>query len=128
MKKIDVLKFKTVTQALPTYTMSTFEVTYQYLWQTWCPNKEVLVKKYLAWKAWDNMCLPRKERGLGFKKSKEFNRTLITKLSWVVASKRESVCMRLLRCKYKVRGDGLGKARSRMCPLFGGQLRRLRRE
>ena len=49
------------------------------------------MKKYLAWKAWDNMCLPRKERGLGFKKSKEFNRTLITKLSWVVASKRE--CM-----------------------------------
>ena len=65
--------------------------------------------KYLAYKAWDNLCLPRKERGLGFKKSKEFNRILITKLSWMVASKRESVCMRLLRCKYKVRGDGLGK-------------------
>ena len=37
----------------------------------------------------DNLCLPRKEGGLSFKKNKEFNRALVAKLSWMVASKRE---------------------------------------
>ena len=46
--------------------------------------------------------MPTKERERSwFKKSKEFNRTLITKLSWMVASKRDSLCMGLLRSRLK---------------------------
>ncbi len=42
--------------------------------------------------------------------SKDFNFALLSKLAWMVASGRDSVCMRLLRSKYKVRRDWLRKA------------------
>jgi hypothetical protein len=52
--------------------------------------------------------------GLGFLKSKDFNYALLFKLAWMVASYGESVCMNLLRCKYKMRGDWLRKPFSKM--------------
>ena len=63
--------------------------------------------KYLAWRSWDHLCLPKGAGGLGFKKSKDFNTALIAKLVWMVASKRDSLCMAMLRSKYKVRVDCL---------------------
>lgn len=50
-------------------------------------------------------CLSTKERVLGFKKNKMHNRTLIAKLSWMVASKNDSLCLRLLRNKQRVKED-----------------------
>ena len=45
--------------------------------------------------------------GLGFKKSKTFNRAMLAKLAWMVASKRDSPCIRALYSKYKVKEDWL---------------------
>ena len=57
--------------------------------------------KYLVWKAWDKLCLPKGKGGLGFKKAKDTNRTLLAKLAWMVASKHDNLCMAILREKYK---------------------------
>ena len=63
--------------------------------------------RFLAWKAWDSLCCPRKSGGLGFKKAKNINSALLAKLAWMIASKRDSLCMRILRAKYKVKDDWL---------------------
>ncbi|KAL0007666.1 hypothetical protein SO802_009168 [Lithocarpus litseifolius] len=63
--------------------------------------------RFIAWKAWDKLCLPKCQGGLGFKKAKEFNSALLSKLAWMVASERKIICMDILRAKYKVNHDWL---------------------
>jgi hypothetical protein len=102
---------KAVAQSIPTYAMSTFEIptticnkldaSARRFW--WNPKKSN--GKYLAWRSWEYLCRPKGAGGLGFRKSKDFNTALIAKLAWMVASKRESLCMAMLRSKYKVRAD-----------------------
>ena len=55
------------------------------------------------------MCIPKKSSGLGFRKNKLINMTLLAKLAWMVASNRDNMCMNLLRSKYKVRKDWMRK-------------------
>uniref|UniRef100_A0A2N9GTN8 Reverse transcriptase domain-containing protein n=1 Tax=Fagus sylvatica TaxID=28930 RepID=A0A2N9GTN8_FAGSY len=109
---------KSVAQALPTYVMSTFELPNKIcesmdalnrrrFW--WKPNMVNQNGKYMAWNSWDKLCQTKRDGGLGFRKTKEVNMALIAKLSWMVASKRNSICMELLRKKYKVRKDWLSK-------------------
>ena len=100
-------------QALPTYTMSTFDIPTKA-----CDKLDALTRKfggiqknpngsYLAWLAWEKLCLPKGIGGMGFKKSKDFNKALLAKLAWMIASKRDSLCMNLLRSKYKVKENWL---------------------
>ncbi len=104
---------KSVAQALPTYTMSTFELPSKI-----CDNLDALMcrfwwnpKKqegmYLAWKARNHLYQPKENGGLGFRHTKDFNKALIGKLAWMVATKSDSLCMRMLRSKYKVRENWL---------------------
>ena len=104
---------KSIAQALPTYSMSTFELpnkvcdkldaqTRRFWWNPRNQNG-----RYLARKAWDYLCQPKKNGGLGFKHTKDFNEALIAKLTWMVVSNRDSLCMRCLRSKYKVRHNWL---------------------
>ena len=44
---------------------------------------------------------------MGFKKAKNINYALLAKLAWMIASKRNSLCMRILKAKYKVKDDWL---------------------
>ena len=104
---------KSVAQAIPTYTFSTFHVptavcdkldaTTRRFW--WSPKKEK--GRYLAWKSWDYLCNSKAFGGLGFRKAKRCNEAFIAKLAWMIASKRDSPCMRALRCKYKVKDSWL---------------------
>ncbi|XP_030969608.1 uncharacterized protein LOC115989869 [Quercus lobata] len=104
-----------VAQTLPTYVMSSFNIpskiydrldaaTRRFWWKP-----KATEGKFLAWKAWDKLYLPKGKGGLGFKKAKDSNRALLAKLAWMVASKRDSLCMEILRAKYKVRNDWLFK-------------------
>ena len=61
--------------------------------------------RFIAWTAWDKLCQPKKQRGLGFKKAKEMNSALLAKLAWMVAMGKQSIYMEVLRTKYKV-GNG----------------------
>ena len=63
--------------------------------------------KFIAWKQWDKLCHPKATGGLGFKKTKEVNAALLAKLAWMVASGKQSICMEVLRTKYKVKEDWL---------------------
>ena len=63
--------------------------------------------RYIAWASWDKLCRPKKFGGLGFKKTKEMNLALIAKFAWFVASNRQSLCMDVLRSKYKVNSGWL---------------------
>ena len=63
--------------------------------------------RFLAWRSWDKICNPKCVGGLGFKKFKDFNNALIAKLAWMIASGRDSLCMRTLRATYKVKDDWL---------------------
>ena len=65
--------------------------------------------RYLAWKDWDKPCQPKARGGLGYRKAKNFNNALLVKLAWMVASKRDYLCMQILRAKYKVRPNWLHK-------------------
>ena len=70
----------------------------------WKPKNQ---GNFLAWRAWDKLCHPRSLSGLSFKKAKEINNALIAKLAWMIVSKRDSLCMDILRAKYKVKQDWL---------------------
>ena len=78
---------KTMAQALPTYTMSTFDIpskvcdkldalTRKFWWNPKNPNG-----RYLAWVAWEKLCLPKGVGGMGFRKSKDLNNALLAKLA-----------------------------------------------
>ena len=108
-----------VALSIPIYTMSSFPIPNKVcdkmdglarrFW--WNPNKQE--GRFLAWKSWDSLCCPSSIGGLGFKKSKALNSALLAKLAWMMASNRDSLCMRILRAKYKVKEDWLRSAASR---------------
>ena len=114
-----------VAQTMPNYTMSTFNIpnkvcdkldslTRRFWWK---PNQRE--GRFIAWKSWDNLCRPIKDGGLGFKKAKNINNALLAKLAWMVASKRDSLCMMILRAKYKVKNDWLRtEASKRASPIW----------
>ena len=57
--------------------------------------------------AWDNLCRPKDEDGLGFKKFEKMNQALVSKLGWWILSKKKCFCVKQLAAKYKVRVDWL---------------------
>ena len=102
-------------QALPNNTFSSFDVPVNVcnkldaasrrFW--WNPRKDS--GQFIAWRSWDVLCLSKKKGGLGFRKAKSFNDALLSKLTWMVLSNKESICIQALRSKYKVRSDWLQK-------------------
>jgi len=55
--------------------------------------------------AWSLLCWPPKEGGLGFRKFWDFNQALLSKLAWWILSGKDCLCVKVLRAKYKVRGN-----------------------
>lgn len=46
---------------------------------------------------------------LGFKRAKDVNNALLAKLAWMIASKRDSLYISILRARYKVKHNWLHK-------------------
>jgi hypothetical protein len=44
----------------------------------------------------------KKHGGLGFRKYKDFNLALLAKVAWKVATNHNSLCVKLLKSKYKI--------------------------
>ena len=102
-----------VTQSILNYSLSTFNIPKKV-----CENLDSLSRRFwwnpkkskghfLAWRSWDKLCYPKSQGGLGFKKAKDINNALLAKLAWMIASKRDSLCMNILRSKYRVSKDRL---------------------
>nr|POE55509.1 putative ribonuclease h protein [Quercus suber] len=99
---------KSVAQAIPNYAMSSLNIPSGVcnkldalscrFW--WKPKSQY--GPFLALTAWDNLYKPTCKGGLGFRKAKDFNNALLAKLAWMIASKSDSLCMAILRAKYKV--------------------------
>ena len=97
-----------MTQTIPIYARSTFNIPNKV-----CNNLDSLTRRFwwtpknqegnfLAWRSWDKFCFPKKQGGLGFRKFKEVNNALLAKQAWMIASKIDSLCMSILRAKYKI--------------------------
>ncbi|XP_075658750.1 putative mitochondrial protein AtMg00310 [Castanea sativa] len=107
-----------LTQTIPNYPLSSFSILAKLcdkldafsrrFW--WKPKSKE--GRFSSWKKWDKLCKPKCAGGLGFKKTREVNATLLAKLSWMVASGNQSIYMEVLRAKYKVKEDWL-RANSR---------------
>ena len=73
----------------------------------WWKPKDQEGRKFLAWRAWDKLCVPKSAGGLGFKKIQRHQQCTIGQLAWMIASKRDSLCMKILRARYMVKNDWL---------------------
>ena len=78
-----------------------------------CGKQKILVgaewpNEYLTWKSQGRLCQIKKKKkkihgGFGFHICIAFNLSLLAKVAWKVATNRCSLCVKLLRTKFKVR-------------------------
>ncbi|CAA7020263.1 unnamed protein product [Microthlaspi erraticum] len=103
---------KSVAQALPKYVMSCFLLPQEtvkklqgaisrFWWSTKQNNKG------LHWIAWDKICLPMEEGGLGFRDLKNFNLALLAKQLWRIFHYPSSLLARILKGRYFLNSNPL---------------------
>lgn len=97
---------KAIAQAIPVYTMSTFQIL-----KDICDDLDAMVrhfwwgtkpgpKRFLALKSWKTICQSEDVGGLGFKKFQDFNLALLSKLGWLTAKGENRLWVDVLRRKY----------------------------
>ncbi|KAM6578537.1 hypothetical protein CsatB_030374 [Cannabis sativa] len=95
-----------VALALPSYTMSTFQLPISS-----CGDLDSIVKRfwwngspecknYWAAISWNALCQPKQRGGLGFRRFEDINHALLTKLAWQLASKMDKPWCHLFKGKY----------------------------
>ncbi|KEH20213.1 hypothetical protein MTR_8g069860 [Medicago truncatula] len=62
------------------------------------------ISRKIFWIKWDTICLKKKDGGLGVKRLREFNISLLGKWVWRVLEERESLWNVVLQVKYGVVG------------------------
>uniref|UniRef100_A0A2N9ET81 Reverse transcriptase domain-containing protein n=2 Tax=Fagus sylvatica TaxID=28930 RepID=A0A2N9ET81_FAGSY len=106
---------KSVALAIPCYTMAVIQLPKKLCEEMdailrrfwWAPRKEV--SHFFAPMAWRKLCTPKSEGGLGFRSFWSLNQTFLAKLAWWILSKKDSLCVKLLLSKYKIRGNWLNQ-------------------
>jgi hypothetical protein len=96
---------KAVIQAIPTYTMSVFQLSkklYQditsMMSRFWWGHKDK--KWYMAWMSWKKMGKGKEEGGLGFQDLELFNLALLAKQGWRLIQNPKSLVARIMKAKY----------------------------
>ncbi|KAL5578506.1 hypothetical protein UlMin_020205 [Ulmus minor] len=56
-------------------------------------------------KAWDKICVPKGDGGLGFRRMDDMNQALIAKWGWDLLTGKSSLCLSFLQAKYLRNGD-----------------------
>ncbi|XP_062014305.1 uncharacterized protein LOC133730800 [Rosa rugosa] len=103
---------KSVVQSVPTYVMSCFELPkhlcqemHRCMAEFWWGDSDNGRK--IHWIAWDKMCVPKEEGGLGFRNMELFNQALLAKQGWRILRCPDSLLARTLRAKYFPNSDFL---------------------
>lgn len=96
---------KAVGQAIPTYTMSCFKIQ-----DSLCDDLTSIIRNFwwgqkvdekkIAWLSWEKMCEQKSNGGMGFKKLKQFNLTLLAKQGWRLQTDHTSLVYKVLEAKY----------------------------
>ncbi|CAA7037248.1 unnamed protein product [Microthlaspi erraticum] len=100
---------KAVISSIPVHSMSTIllpkstlakldQLTRSFLWGSDGENK----KQHLV--AWQRVCLPKRDGGLGIRSAAEMNKAMIAKVGWRLLQDQNSLWGGVLRSKYKI-GD-----------------------
>lgn len=59
----------------------------------------------MHWFAWDRLCVPKKEGGMGFRDIESFNLALLGKQAWQIFENPNSLLTRVLKRKYLVESN-----------------------
>lgn len=96
---------KAVIQSIPTYVMSCFELPKhlcheinQLMARFWWGAKGN--EKKIHWEAWDKLCTPKVEGGMGFKSMVPFNLSLLAKQGWRLLNQPDSLVARIFKARY----------------------------
>ncbi|XP_073363071.1 uncharacterized protein [Aegilops tauschii subsp. strangulata] len=89
-------------QATPTFTVSCFQLS-----KKMCRNLTTISSNFwwgsthgenkVHWVAWDKMCLPKRDGGMGFRNFEAFNQALLAKQAWRLMQEPDSLVARLLQ-------------------------------
>lgn len=104
---------KSVIQSLPSYSMQVFLIpasicdrvqkTMNSFW--WgCPQES---NSGIRWSSWDKMCISKGSGGLGFRKLREFNLSLLAKRGWEIITNPSTLAAKVLKARYFPDGDFL---------------------
>ncbi|KAK3229516.1 hypothetical protein Dsin_001397 [Dipteronia sinensis] len=96
---------KAVAQAIPTYAMSIFRLpvslykdltamTSKFWWGSRNGRRKI------SWVKWDQLCLPKQCRGLGFRDLALFNHALLGNQAWRILKNPDALAAQILRAKY----------------------------
>ena len=104
---------KAVTQAIPTYTMSCFQLP-----KGLCEDLERMERNFwwgqkdqeakMAMVSWGKMCKPKAQGGLGFRNLQAFNLAMLSKQAWRILMNPRSLIARIYKAKYFPFNDILG--------------------
>ncbi|EEE56785.1 hypothetical protein OsJ_06364 [Oryza sativa Japonica Group] len=100
----DIL-IKAVSQAIPTFAMSCFDLT-----KTLCDKISMLIchvfwaqqdrENKMHWISWEHLCSQKDKGGLGYRDLHLFNLGMLARQAWQLLSNPESLCAWVLRAKY----------------------------
>ncbi|KAL5559056.1 hypothetical protein UlMin_035267 [Ulmus minor] len=107
---------KLVALALPIYAMHSIKVP-----KTICARMDARIRWFwwgsndtnpypLCLKAWDNICVPKANGGLGFRRMANMNLTLLSKWGWDFLTRSSSYCLSFSQSKY-LRTEGFWTAK-----------------
>nr|XP_023891716.1 uncharacterized protein LOC112003738 [Quercus suber] len=101
---------KAVAQAIPTYTMSCFQLP-----QGLCEDLESMMRNFwwgqkhqeskMAWVGWKRMCSSKTNGGMGFRNLQAFNLAMLAKQAWRILTNPNSLIARVLKARYFPFGD-----------------------
>lgn len=101
---------KSVIQAIPTYSMSCFQLTKKVCKQLtssmarfWWSSS--IDRRSLHWMSWERLSAPKEQGGMGFREFENFNLALLGKHGWRFLTHPDSLCSQVLRGKYFPDGD-----------------------
>ena len=96
---------KAVAQAVPTYTMSCFQLP-----KTLCTDLENMMRNFwwgqkdkehkIAWVSWKKMCKSKLQGGMGFRDLQAFNLTMLAKQDWRILTNPDSLVARVYKARY----------------------------